>query len=297
MDVGEQVRRRSARGPPAAALRRGHSTVAHPRTSYALSRFEDGEGSEVLILLHGLGGTHRYWTCGSVPFSISNHRRVLLDLLGFGASPRPWMRYTLDRHLAALDVTLARESRVTLVGHSLGAALALAYAARWPERVVRLVLISPPCFQGVGGAAAWFAQQPGGWIYTNLWATALACFITRRIAGRLLPRLLADMPREVAEDLVAHNMASSATSLWEVLYRHDLLGDAALLPPDIPVLVIHGARDSTAPPDGTRLLAAGRGAWHLEMLEGQGHHPWLRAPKQCLARIESWLGAVPSEAT
>lgn len=264
-------------------------------TSLNLRRFEEGEGSEVLVLLHGLGGTHRYWTCGPVPFSVPNHRRVLVDLLGFGASPRPWMRYTLERHLKALDVTLAREGRVTLVGHSLGAALALAYAARWPERVVRLILISPPCFQGVGGAAAWFARQRGGWVYTNLWATALACLITRRIAGRLLPRLLTDMPREVAEDLVAHNMASSTTSLWDVLYRHDLQQDAAALRSDIPVLLIHGDGDTTAPPDGTRLLAAGRQSWRIEMLQGRDHHPWLRAPQECLDRIASWLNAHPRE--
>ena len=147
---------------------------ARPGKPIALSRFEDGQGSEVLVMLHGLGGTHRYWTCGSVPFTVPGHRRVLVDLLGFGASPRPWMRYTLERHLDALDASLAGEGRITLVGHSMGATLALAYAARWPERVVRLVLISPPCFKGMAGAATWFARQPGGWIYTNIWATALA---------------------------------------------------------------------------------------------------------------------------
>lgn len=263
------------------------------RRPYILRRFEEGDGEQVMVLLHGLGGTHRYWTCGPIAFALPGYRRVLVDLLGFGMSPRPWMRYTLDRHLQALDLTLAGERQITLVGHSLGAALALAYAARWPDRVSRLVLISPPCFQGITGAAAWFARQRGGWIYTSLLATAAACIITRRVAGRLLPRLLPDIPHEVAEDLVAHNMASSTTSLWEVLYRHDLLSDAALLPSHVPVIVLHGARDSTAPPDGANRLVEGRASWQLRMLGGLDHHPWLRAPRACLDCIADWLIAVP----
>jgi pimeloyl-ACP methyl ester carboxylesterase len=149
----------------------------------------------------------------------------------------------------------------------------------------------------VEGAAAWFARQRGGWIYTNLWATALACVITRRVAGRLLPRLLSDMPREVAEDLVAHNMVSSTSSLWEVLYRHDPLLEAAALSADLPVLVLHGSSDETAPPEGARQLAAGRSAWRLDLLEGLDHHPWLRAPQVCLDRIRTWMGAPASDRT
>jgi len=269
--------------------------VASADPSYTLHRLADGEGDRTLVLLHGLGGTHRYWTCGPVPFELPGHRRVLVDLLGFGASPRPWMRYTLDRHLAALRDALPDQGRLTLAGHSLGAALALAFAARWPARVDRLILLSPPCFEGVLGASAWFRRQRWGWVYTNLWATAVACIITRRVAGRVLPRLLRDVPREVAEDLVAHNMASSTTSLWEVLYHHDLMLDAARLATDTPVLVLHGKGDSTAPPAGARRLVAGRQGWHLEELEGLDHHPWLRAPRVCLQHIEAWLHRLPVE--
>jgi pimeloyl-ACP methyl ester carboxylesterase len=167
-----------------------------------LKRFDAGHGEHCAVLLHGLGGTHRYWTCGPVSFALSGHRTVLLDLLGFGESPKPWFRYSVERHVAALHASLAGERSVTLVGHSLGAALALAYAARYPSVVRRLVLISLPNFGGAEGAVAWFARQRGGWIYTNMWATALACILTRRVVGHLLPRLLRDIPREVAEDLV-----------------------------------------------------------------------------------------------
>lgn len=254
-----------------------------------LMRFDAGDGKHCVVLLHGLGGTHRYWTCGPVSFALSGHRTVLIDLLGFGESPKPWMRYSVERHVAALHSSLTGERSVTLVGHSLGAALALAYAARYPSVVRRLVLISLPNFGGAEGAVAWFARQRGGWIYTNMWATALACVMTRRVVGPLLPRLLRDVPREVAEDLVAHNMVSSTSSLWEVLYRHDLRAEAEATAQILPVLMLHGSADLTAPLAGAQALAAARSMWEMRVLDGVDHHPWLRAPYECLQHIEQWL--------
>lgn len=178
---------------------------------------------------------------------------------------------------------------MTLVGHSLGAALALAYAARYPLVVKRLVLISLPNFGGTERAVTWFAQQRGGWIYTNMWATALACVLSRRVVGRLLPRLLRDVPREVAEDLVAHNMVSSTSSLWEVLYRHDLHAEADATARLLPVLMLHGSADLTAPLAEAERMAAGRASWAIRVLGGVDHHPWLRAPRECLLQIEQWL--------
>jgi pimeloyl-ACP methyl ester carboxylesterase len=257
-----------------------------------LKRLDAGDGQHCAVLLHGLGGTHRYWTCGPVPFALSGHRTVLIDLLGFGESPKPWMRYSVERHVAALHASLAGDRSLTLIGHSLGAALALAYAARYPSVVRRLVLISLPNFGGAEGAVAWFARQRGGWIYTNMWATALACILTRRIVGRLLPRLLRDIPREVAEDLVAHNMVSSTSSLWEALYRHDLRVEAEATAQILPVLMLHGSLDLTAPLDGAQALATARPMWEMRVLDGADHHPWLRAPHACLQHIEQWLSSV-----
>jgi pimeloyl-ACP methyl ester carboxylesterase len=213
----------------------------------------------------------------------------LVDLLGFGDSPKPWCRYTVDRHLDALDAALAGHGDMTLVGHSLGAVLAVAYASRHPAVVRRVVLLSLPYFGSQANAYRWFRRTPGGWIYTNMVATALACVFTRLVIGKLLPYLLRDIPRSIAEDLVKHNFLSSTTSMWEVLYRHNLAADALALPVELPVYCVHGTRDSTAPVGGVLRLAAGRPNWHVALLDGVDHHPWLRQPDRCREVIAQGL--------
>ncbi len=200
----------------------------------------------------------------------------MVDLLGFGDSPKPWCRYTVDRHLDAVHTALAEYGQVTLVGHSMGAVLAIAYAARYPHLVRRLILLSLPYFGSQADAYKWLRRTPGGWIYTNMVATALACMFTRRVIGKLLPYLLRDIPRSVAEDLVRHNFLSSTTSIWEILYRHNVVADADNLSTKLPVYCLHGKTDSSAPVAGVLRLAAGRPSWRVVLLEGTDHHPWLR---------------------
>ena len=256
---------------------------------------EEHPGDEPpLVFLHGLGATHRYWYTGLAQLEAPAHL-VLVDLLGFGDSPKPWCRYTLDRHLAPLHAALDRFTGMTLVGHSMGAALALAYAARFPGAVRQLVLLSLPYFGDQATAYRWFRRRPSGWLLTNMAATALACIVSRRIAARLLPRLLRDYPRAVVEDMVKHHVLSSTTSLWEVLYRHDFKTCADALPNTLEVYCLHGTADGTAPVEGIQRLAAGRANWVTELLPGVDHHPWLRRPDACRRLLAQARSTIRSE--
>lgn len=119
----------------------GHSVVAAGiRTNY----LEAGTTGSPVVLVHGSGpGVSAYanWrlTIGDLA---TEHRVLAPDMAGFGFSDRPatygmaqWVDQ-LDGFLRALDL-----ERVSLVGNSFGGGLALAFAARWPERVDKLVLM------------------------------------------------------------------------------------------------------------------------------------------------------------
>lgn len=257
-----------------------------PRPLYSR---EIGTAGPVMVFLPGVGGTTRYWDGRVVPLARS-HRLILVDLLGFGRSPKPWVRYTVERHVSALHGVLGGRGPFCLVGHSFGAIAALAYAARYPAQVAQLVLLSLPCFGNEARALDYFRHgpPPDRWLMTNIGMAAMTCIVTRRIIRPLLPHLLPDMPREVLEDLVQHTWRSFTSTLWEGVYRHDPAADAERLAPGVPVLLLHGDRDPTAPLGPVRALSAGRAGWTLRVLRGADHHPLLRDPAGCVSAIEAW---------
>lgn len=104
---------------------------------------ESGEGSPV-VLVHGSGpGVSAFanWRL-TMPDLATEHRVIAPDMAGFGFSDKPGS-YSMDAWVQQLDGFLAalRLEKVSLVGNSFGGGLALAFAARWPERVDKLVLM------------------------------------------------------------------------------------------------------------------------------------------------------------
>lgn len=78
---------------------------------------------------------------------------LTMDLYGYGETPIPALEntqpFTLWQEVALLEALLEQEKiqgTVRLVGHSYGAAVALAFAQKHPDRVERLVLFEPVCF-------------------------------------------------------------------------------------------------------------------------------------------------------
>jgi pimeloyl-ACP methyl ester carboxylesterase len=245
-----------------------------------------GTAGPVVAFLPGIGATTRYWELVVGPLA-DRARLLLVDLLGFGRSPKPWTTYSVDRHVAELHRALApafRDGPLTLVGHSLGARLAVAYAARYPEHVSRLVLVSMPYFGGEERAKA-FVRGKGadGWLWTHMIPFALACLLGRRLLGWAAPLMARDVPRAVAEDLNQMTWRSSTSTMWEVIYRHDLAADVVRLPSSMPMLCLHGDADESAPLDRMRELQILHPNCVIRVYPGADHQlplhhsPWVRA--------------------
>ncbi len=251
---------------------------------------ESGVDGPTLVVLPGLGGTTRYWQ-GRIDALERKYHVLLVDTLGFGQSPKPDTEYTVERHLATLHQTLSPYAPFTLMGHSMGAVLSVAYAARYPEQVERLVLMGVPYFGGREQAYEHFRNGPivDRWFFTNVTMASIACVLTRRVFGHVLPYLRRDIPREVTEDLVKHTWRSFTSSLWEVVYNYDLQKAVDQLDPHLPVFCLHGDGDQTAPLDGVLQLAEERPNWHVQVLTGIDHHPWLRQPEACEQMVLAFL--------
>lgn len=164
-------------------------------------------------------------------------------------------------------------------------------AERHRKQVENLVLIGMPYFGSEEAAYRYLrsGEVKWGFLYTNVLLVMIACILTRRIFGWLLPYVRRDIPREVAEDLVKHTWRSSTSSLWEVVYRYDAANELRRLSEQTQILMIHGQGDDIAPFAAIKQLAVEQPDWTLIALEGFDHHPFLRTPHTCLTHIDSLL--------
>ena len=102
-----------------------------------------GKG-EPLVLIHGLAGSMRWW--GRNVDSLAEHHCVyLVDLPGFGSMHRAHALFALMKAgswllqwMEALGIQKAH-----LLGHSMGGFISLWIAAHHPEKVLKLILVSP----------------------------------------------------------------------------------------------------------------------------------------------------------
>jgi len=102
-----------------------------------------------VLFIHGIGNTGDAWkeVIAQLPDDV---QIISIDLLGFGDSPNPsWALYnakTQARSVLTTYLKLRLTAPITIVGHSLGALVAIEVAKRYPLIVRSLVLCSPPLY-------------------------------------------------------------------------------------------------------------------------------------------------------
>lgn len=141
------------------------------------------DGTPIVLVHGGVVGGHGFenW---QEPLVDAGYRVIVPDLLGYGYSDRPDVAYTRDFYLEQLRdllVGLRLDEDVNLVGASFGGAVAVEYAATYPDEVATLGLMAPAGL-GRGELAApilmqrvigdWIFRAFGGTVVTNQMATA-----------------------------------------------------------------------------------------------------------------------------
>lgn len=230
---------------------------------YRIHAVEAGSGDECVVLLHGLSGSSRWWY-RNVPAFAAGYRTLVPDVIGFGRSRHGGRIPSIPDLAAALAAWMeaAGASPAHVVGHSMGGQLAIHLAARFPERVQRLVLVD--------AAGVPRPRSPA----------ELLRFV-REVAPPGRWGDLRFIPTMAGDALVA-GPRTILRALWGIL-RDDvrpLLGRVA-----VPTLIVWGERDGIVPlADGRRMRAEIPGA-RLLLLNGAAHNPMVD-------RAEDFNGAV-----
>lgn len=245
-----------------------------------------------LLLIHGLGGSHRSWD--TVLTSLAKAREVIaLDLPGHGATPAETDSGTFDGLARSVEDWLVKENLdgIDMVGSSMGARLVLEMARR-------------------GRAGAVVALDPGGfwqgWERTFFRTTITASIavvramqpvlpaITKNIAGRTALMLqLSAKPWALHPSLVVNELQSFAgTSTFDSLVKDLATGPMQEGPAatDAPVVIGWGCKDRLClPMQASRAMAAFPKA-KMHWFAQSGHFPMWDQPSETVTVILNATG-------
>lgn len=186
----------------------------------------------------------------------------------------------------ASEILVHAPAKFALVGHDLGAMVAIEVVRRAPERVTRLALIA--------GSAQ--AETPKD-------AAARDLQMIRAKAGRLeevmreevIPPQIAQGPHRLA---VTGLMADMARALGPLVFQRQSRAlqrrqdqQSTLRRIQVPTLIMCGARDALVPIKRQQFLADMIPGATLSVVDDAGHVPMLDQPEATRAALDAWLGA------
>lgn len=245
-----------------------------------------GEPRGAVLFLHGSGPGASGWSnfkFNAEAFSSAGYRVVIPDLPGYGLSDKPTdVDYTLDYFVAAVSGLLGKLglSQLTVVGNSLGGAIALGLALAEPAAVGKLILMAPG---GIEEREVYFNMVG---IQEMVKYPMGSPEFTKPVLNELLKLLVAD-PDHVTEALLAER--------WETLQRQNPRVLATMQVPNMaarlgeltqPVQVFWGADDQFCPASGGQRFIDQCADARLNLLTRCGHWVMVEHPdyfnRQCL---------------
>jgi pimeloyl-ACP methyl ester carboxylesterase len=244
-------------------------------------------GAEPVILIHGLGtAAARDWA-EVIPALAATYDVHAFDLPGFGASDKGNHLYSPSNYVRVLDALFTERLKrpAHVVGHSMGGLIALSYAAAYPDRVRRLVVVD---VAGVLHRSVYseflgrtLAQSKVG---GSPWFEMLAKLITAQAEN--LPAkgpMSLELPQVRQRMLRGEPGAIAALALVE----HDL--SRGLRAIKTPALIIWSTNDRIAPPRTGQVLASTIPGARLTVMNEAGHAPQVTQPERFNALLRDEL--------
>ena len=300
LDTSRRKARAERQHPPA-----GHFVNADGVTLHYLDR--GPKNGRPVVFLHGNGILADDWALSILDRASRDHRCVCFDRPGHGYS-EPAHLHSSPSAQAAILAAACRKlglKKPIVVGHSLGGAVALAWALDFPDEVGGLVILS--AFTHPTPRADFIPfMGPAIPLLGPVMSRTVLQPLDRLILGPLMRHVFAPNPVPESYDAIPPDLLLRPTQLEAGAAQIAALipGVAAMAPryPDIrcPTAIVAGEADRIVDPWGhaVRLHDAVRGST-LHLLAETGHMPHHARPEAVLAaigRVERELAAEPAEA-
>lgn len=116
--------------------------------NYDIAYVDEGNSENVLLFIHGLGSYLKAWN-RNIPELKNYFRCIAIDLPGYGKSSKQIHSGDVSFYVGIINkfITKLNLKNVSLVGHSMGGQIALAYAIYNPNQLSQLVLVAPAGFE------------------------------------------------------------------------------------------------------------------------------------------------------
>lgn len=272
------------------------ATIAHGRIGWR----ETGSahaGLPALVLLHGIGSGAASWQAQLDGFSKRGRRVLAWDAPGYGESAGlPGDRPLGADYAQALSQWLAAAGvdELVLVGHSLGALIACAWAAQPNTKLRALVLACPARGYGLAEAgvreAKWRERIEA---ITRLGPAGLAAERAARLCAPGAPAEAVERVRVNMARVTPRGYSQAA----HLLAYDDLAGHLARVPRGTTAVhVLAAALDRITPPEACADLAREAGA-PFTLLEGVAHACYVENPTAFDAALEPVLAAAAAAPT
>jgi pimeloyl-ACP methyl ester carboxylesterase len=258
-----------------------------------------GSGPRRLVLVHGLTGSLRFWKT-RIDLDPSEYSILMVDLLGFGQSPKPSAPYSLKMHADTVIRVMKEEGfyqpQTLLVGHSLGTLVVSQILDQASELSFAAVLLAAPIYRSKSEAQEWISNaslmHKGMVNGSHLWH--LSChFMDTFKLPIFMP--LSDVPFDVHVDAFNHNLTSLSRTLQASIIDIDSMNLMRRVAARFPLLFLHNPDDDVAPIANVRILAEQFPMAQLVDMGLGGHNAFLKAPNRYWQALREWrqLAAAP----
>lgn len=259
---------------------------------------DEGDGDEVLLLIHGMAGSAQTWRA-VLPQLAKKYRVIAPDLLGHGQSSKPRTDYSLGAFAVGLRDLLDElgVESATVVGQSLGGGVAMQFLYQHPDYCRRLVLISSGGLGPDVGLILRLLAAPGAEFVMPVIAPSPVLRAGNAVkswlssAGLRSPRG-AEMWSAYSSFGDGETRQAFLRTLRSVVdYRGQAVSalNRLNLREGLPILAIWGEQDNIIPVDHAYAALEARPDCRLEVLPGVGHFAQVEAPDKVIDLLEEFI--------
>ncbi|MDX6696794.1 MAG: hypothetical protein QOE65_191 [Solirubrobacteraceae bacterium] len=269
----------------------------------AVNVCDAGEGPP-LLLVHGHSGNWTNWL-EQIPHFMGSRRVIAPDLPGFGHSPMPPWRISIEnygRFLVRLLDALEVSDPVPVVGNSMGGFVSAELAVKDPARVEGLVLVTAAglstkylrfsdellrrgWFRAFARATNAYARVPEARVETLVRRPRLRRLVLSQVVadtGRLSPTMAAEMLRGSGRP--------AAPYATDALVDYDIRDDLPNV--SCPALIVWGEKDRVVGTEAAEEYRRALPHAQFVMMKDTGHVPMIERPREFNELLEKFLASL-----